>query len=144
MEFQLSQPSDGVGDWRLTHDPKGSFAAMSWHTRHATIGEFDDRHSYLSTSPESGFVQTVCAQRRDGTSLTALRALTLTTIATDTKEVTAVEDRTEWFAALSDIFDIRLDNATGAARDRLWRSANESHDRHRAASAASRPVDDKR
>jgi arylamine N-acetyltransferase len=145
MEFRLSQPSDGVGDWRLTHDPKGSFAAMSWHARRATIDEFDDRHRFLSTSPESGFVQTVCAQRRDATTLTALRALTLTTVATDTEQMTTVEDRTEWFAALADIFDIRLDNVAGDARDRLWRSANESHERHQAAAElVRRRVDDGR
>jgi hypothetical protein len=59
--------------------------------------------------------------------------------------MTTVEDRTEWFAALGDIFDIRLDNVAGDARDRLWRSANESHERHQAAAElVRRRVDDER
>ena len=51
MEFHLSQPTDGIGDWRLTHDPKGSFAAMSWQARAATTDEYARRHAHLSTSP---------------------------------------------------------------------------------------------
>ena len=130
MEFHLSQPTDGVGDWRLTHDPKGAFVSMSWQTRTATVDEFEVSHTHLSTSPDSPFVQTVCVQRRNATTLTALRALTLSTITGDGKRKSILDDRVQWFAALHDIFDLRLDNATDAACDLLWRSANESHVRH--------------
>jgi hypothetical protein len=112
------------------------------------VGACDRTHDGVAASErrhESGFVQTACAQRRDGTTLTALRALTLTTITADTEQMTTVEDRTEWFAALGDIFDIRLDNVAGDARDRLWRSANESHDRQQTAAEPVRQrLDDER
>jgi N-hydroxyarylamine O-acetyltransferase len=140
MEFELSQPSDGIGDWRFTHDPNGSFASMSWHSRHAVVEEFVDRHTHLSTSPESGFVKTVCAQRRDATTMTALRALTLTTITASAKETRIIDDRAQWFATLSDVFDLRFRGVSPDACDRLWRSAHESHRRHQAATSSTDPT----
>jgi len=56
--------SDGVGDWHLTHDPGGSFTGMSWRNGPAAMGEFEERHHWLSTAPESGFVRVAVAQRR--------------------------------------------------------------------------------
>jgi N-hydroxyarylamine O-acetyltransferase len=130
LEFRLSQPTDGVGDWRLSHDPEGSFAAMSWESRPARIDEFADRHGHLSTSPDSTFVQTVCVQRRDATTITLLRALTLTTITADGKHRVLITERLRWFAVLQDTFHLNFKDATTAQLDRLWQSANDSHQRH--------------
>ena len=54
-------------EWHLTHDPTGGFSGMSWTTAPARQGDFEERHTWLSTSPESGFVQVAMAERRDAT-----------------------------------------------------------------------------
>lgn len=140
MTFRLSQDTGGVGDWHFHHDPKGSFAGMTFRAQPAAMDAFTDRHTHLSTSPESGFVRTVTVQRRDHGRLVALRALTLTAITEEGTESRVVADRTEWFALLSDELHLRLDGADAAAEDRLWRHAVSAHEAHVRA-AAETPVE---
>lgn len=145
MTFRLSQDTGGVGDWHFHHDPKGSFAGMTFHAHGASMAAFADRHTHLSTSPESGFVRTVTVQRRDRDRLVALRALTLTTITETTltgttltettTESRVVADRGEWFALLADELHLRLDGADATARDRLWRHAVAAHEAYERAKA---------
>lgn len=125
--FVLTETPGGVGDWHFAHDPRGSFPGMSFQLRHASIGEFAARHQQLSTSPESGFVKTVCAQRREQHKVTVLRALTLSI--RDQAGVTSrvVTDRAEWFALLASEFSVQLDGVEPQALDRLWSRANEAH-----------------
>ena len=130
MRFELAETPGGVGDWQLTHDPKGSFDGMSFSSRPATIAEFAARHQHLSTSPESTFVQTVCVQQRNRAQLNILRALTLTTIDSKSKRSVVVDDHTDWFAMLADDFRLDLGSTTPASRDLLWRSAHSAHERH--------------
>ncbi len=65
FHLALRATADGVGDWHLTHDPQGSFTGMSWRTAPAEISAFEERHRWLSTSPDSGFVRVAAAQHRD-------------------------------------------------------------------------------
>ncbi len=128
MTFRLSETPGGVGDWHFTHDPQGSFPGMNFRSADATIADFVPRHQYLSTSPESGFVKTVTAQRRRNDRVLALRALTLTTRDSNGAETLVVADRRDWFALLADEFFLPLDGVEQAAKDRLWVSAQASHD----------------
>jgi arylamine N-acetyltransferase len=79
MVFGLSETPGGVGDWHFAHDPQGSFPGMNFRSAIAAIDDFEPRHQVLSTSPDSGFVKTVTAQRRRKDSVSALRALTFKT-----------------------------------------------------------------
>ena len=80
LTFGLAESTGDVGDWHFTHDPLGSFASMSFNSSTTEMGLFENRHQYLSTSPGSGFVQVATAQCRHADGLSALRALTLTTL----------------------------------------------------------------
>ena len=60
----LEETPDGVGDWHLTHDPGGSFRGMAWRSAPVEMDAFADRHAWLSTSPESGFVRFLVVLRR--------------------------------------------------------------------------------
>ena len=57
----LAPTPGGVGDWHLTHDPAGSFAGMSWRSAPVGMDAFAERHVWLSTSPDSGFVKVMTA-----------------------------------------------------------------------------------
>jgi N-hydroxyarylamine O-acetyltransferase len=128
MTFVLEQTPNGIADWHFVHDPQGSFTGMNFHASVTHLEAFDARHRRLSTSPESGFVRTVTAQRRTGNGVVALRALTLTERSHHGTSTRYVTKRDEWFALLADEFLLPLDGVDGAARDRLWASACASHE----------------
>lgn len=121
-------PSPALPDgWRFTHDPIGSFRTMDFESRRASVTEFRGSHRHLSTSPHSPFVQCVIAQRRDATGFDKLIGCTLARVEASGTTQTEVASRSDWFAALADVFAITLDDATPAERDRLWQRTYDSH-----------------
>ncbi len=125
--FGLQPAPDELGDWRFTHDPSGSFDQMTFRMAPATMAEFAGRHRFLSTSPESRFVGTVTAQRRDATGCDVLRGLMLSRVGED-QTARVLDQRDDWFAALDSVFGLRLDSATEAARDQLWARVVAGHE----------------
>jgi arylamine N-acetyltransferase len=136
FRVSLERTSDGVGDWHLTHDPAGTFVGMSWRDAPATMDAFAARHAWLSTSPESGFVRTLVAQRRDATGVDIMRGLVLTRVGTGTAPTDPLTARDDWFAALADMFDLRFEGVAAEAVDQLW---NKVLTAHREWEAAGRP-----
>ena len=132
----LDEPEEGAGEWHLTHDPAGGFAGMSWKTTDAELGDFATKHQWLSTSPDSGFVQVAVAERRDATGVDVIRGLVLTRIGKGAGSREPLTERNEWFAALADVFDLRFDGSTPETLDHLWDRVLAGH---RAWEAADRP-----
>jgi arylamine N-acetyltransferase len=124
----LEETADGVGDWHLTHDPKGSFVGMSWRTARVEIGAFEERHRWLSTSPESGFVRLATAQHRDATGVDIMRGLVMTRVGEGTAPNEPLTDRADWFAALADVFRLRFDGVPGDVLDTLWTRTLANHE----------------
>ena len=128
--FALSLEQDGdLTRWHLTHDPGGGFAGMSWSTADARPDDFIAKHHWLSTAPESGFVQVAMAEKRDATGVDVVRGLVLSRIGEGARAEEPVTRRAEWFGLLADVFDLRLDDMTPEARDRLWAGVLEAHRR---------------
>lgn len=125
------------GGWHLTHDAAGGFAGMSWRAAPTGMDAFADRHAWLSTSPESGFVRVLTAQRRDATGVDVLRGLTLKRIGAGATERT-LTTAGELADALGDVFGLDLAAVAPDARDRaaLW---ERTHATHLAWEATARP-----
>jgi N-hydroxyarylamine O-acetyltransferase len=123
--FQLEQVRDGVGDWHLTHDPRGSLVGVSIDSTPVGMAEFADRHRFLTTSPDSGFARTPTVQRRRGDRVDMLRGLVLTTLRDDDTAATVIEDRADWFELLAEL-GLRLDISESAG-DRLWAKVSAAH-----------------
>jgi arylamine N-acetyltransferase len=119
--------------WHLTHDPAGGFSGMDWTTATARQADFEERHAWLSTSPESGFVQVAMAERRDATGVDVIRGLVLTRIGTNASTAEPLTDKQEWFDLLDDMFGLRFDASPAGARDRLWDTVVTAHRRWAAA-----------
>jgi arylamine N-acetyltransferase len=132
----LEEPRDERGDWHLTHDPSGGFVGMYWTTAAAELGDFEARHHWLSTAPESGFVQLPMAERRDATGIDVIRGLVLSRIGSNARSHEPLTERDDWFAALADMFHLRFEHSPSGACDRLW---SRVVDRHRAWEASGRP-----
>ncbi len=78
---------------------------------------FAARHEHLWTWPDSGFVRTATAQRRDVGGAGVLRGLTLTRVA-ETITRTAADEPADYFAALGDLFGLTLGEVTGPSGPR--------------------------
>lgn len=89
----LTAPGDRLGDWHLDHDPAGGFVGMGWTTAAAELADFEAKHHWLSTAPESGFVQVAMAERRDATGVDVIRGLVLTRIGSDARTHEPITDR---------------------------------------------------
>ncbi|MEV0486001.1 arylamine N-acetyltransferase [Streptomyces sp. NPDC050508] len=116
-------------EWHLTHDPGGGFTGMTWTMAHARLADFEAKHQWLSTSPESGFVQVAMAERRDATGVDVIRGLVLSRIGDGAHTDEPVTRRAEWFDLLADLFDLRLHTMPAETRERLWMNVLSAHRR---------------
>jgi N-hydroxyarylamine O-acetyltransferase len=128
FRLSLEQVEDGL-TWHLTHDPGGGFAGMTWTSGLARVGDFEAQHRWLSTSPDSGFVQVAMAERRDAGGVDVIRGLILSRIGDRAHTDEPLTRRAEWFELLADLFDLRFHASTPEARDRLWASVLTAHHR---------------
>ncbi|XVV08411.1 arylamine N-acetyltransferase family protein [Actinoplanes sp. CA-131856] len=123
------RPSEAEpGGWRFDHDPRGGFLGMDFRPEAAEMTAFAGKHHFLSTSPESGFVRTATAQRRDASGADVLRGLQLTRVE-ETADRTVLETPGDYFAALADLFGLTLDDVTAVERAAMWRRLTAAHER---------------
>ena len=114
-------------DWHLTHDPRGAFTGMAWRDAPAAdMSVFADRHTWIATAPESGFVKMAIAQRRDARGVDALKGCVLSRLEHEWTSRT-IETQREYFAVLADVFAIT--DITGGVADALWTRTRNRHDR---------------
>jgi arylamine N-acetyltransferase len=128
FRFVLTETDDGVGDWRLTHDPAGSFAGMSFRSAPVGTDAFVERHEWLSTSPDSGFVRVLTAQKRRADGVDILRGCVLTCRRGDELATETITGQDGWYEALRGVCGLPL-RLTDMARDTLWASVLAGHQR---------------
>jgi N-hydroxyarylamine O-acetyltransferase len=131
FRLSLEQVDDGSA-WHLTHDPAGGFTGMTWTSARARLSDFETTHLWLSTSPDSPFMQFPMAERRDATGVDVIRGLILSRIGHGAYTAEPVTRRAEWFELLADRFGLRFDTSTAEARDRLWTNVLAAHQRREA------------
>lgn len=125
--FELAAGDGSIVDWQFRHHHLGSFPGMGFRARPTSIDAFTTRNEVLSTSPTSPFVTTVTAQRRDARGIDVLRGKVLRRVERTITSETVLDDRSDWFEALADVFGLALDDVDGGSRDALWLSAGRSH-----------------
>ncbi|MEV4808117.1 arylamine N-acetyltransferase [Nonomuraea sp. NPDC049421] len=117
--YGLRRSEVAPGGWRLDHDPSGSFQGMDLAPEPAEMSAFAAMHEHLTTSPTSGFVRVAVVQRRDAYGVDCLRGLTLTRYGNTSLSVT-LDSARDYYAALSDIFGLPLDDVSAQEKDALW------------------------
>jgi N-hydroxyarylamine O-acetyltransferase len=127
--MHLTMTNLGSSRWQLGHDPHiGSFTAMTFNTEPTEMASFVNRHTELSTSPQSRFVRTVTVQRRDATGADILRGLILRRVG-DQLASTELRTADEWFGALRNTFNLPLKHLGRDERTQLWNRVNDAHNR---------------
>lgn len=127
FRFALERTDDD--GWRFTHDPAGTFTSMTWATDPAEPSDFDAKHAWLSSSPDSGFVRTPAAQRRDAGGVDSLRGLLRSRTGDGATAGEPLTDRAAWFAELADVFDLRFVAMPDGMRTRIWDAVVRAHRR---------------
>ncbi|MFD0972032.1 arylamine N-acetyltransferase family protein [Plantactinospora endophytica] len=127
--FRL-RPSDSVpGGWRFDHEPGGSFAGMDFST--AATGptsDLRDKHVELSTSPTSGMVRVVTAQRRTPTGVQGIRGLVLSERpVAGSATVRQLSGYAEWRAVLREVFHLPLDDVPEERLRQVWQRIEADH-----------------
>ncbi|MCU1465434.1 MAG: hypothetical protein JWM72_1362 [Actinomycetia bacterium] len=136
FRLALEETEAGIGDWHLVHDPTGGFPGMSWMTADAEMNAFVAKHEWLSTSPDSPFLQVAMAEHRDATGVDVVRGLVLARVGADAASSEPLTARSDWFAVLADEFGLRFDASAPGTLDRLWDGVLATH---RAWEEAGRP-----
>ncbi|MER7518294.1 arylamine N-acetyltransferase [Streptomyces sp. NPDC126499] len=127
-------PSVAVpGGWRFTHDPRGAFTAMDFAPEPVELSSFADEHVRLSTSPESGFVRVLTAQRRDARGVDVLRGCVLRRIHAGGTDERVVDSADDWYDVLAGVFRLDLADVDAPARAGLWQRVRTAHQEWEAA-----------
>ena len=124
--YRLRPSEVAPGGWRFDHDPSGSFTGFDFAPGPAEMADFAEKHAWLSTAPQSGFVRVCVLQRRDAAGVDTLRALTLNSHGD--KEL--IESSEDWWAAVGDVFGIPSAEFTAEERARVWRQVVAQHEAH--------------
>ncbi len=81
---------------------------------------FQERCTYLQTSPESGFVRVVVCHRMTETGVQSLRGAVLQTISNGIETSRTLESQDEYDTVLREVFDLQVD--TSALWSKVWAS----------------------
>jgi len=133
----LLEASDEVpGAWRFVHDPvQESFTAMDFGPDPVPMSRFEQRHEYLSNSPESGFVRVLKLLRREPGTAYGLTGCVLVRQDAGSRDEQVLTTSTDWFDAVADVFGMPLTEVDDVGRESLWRWLSESHESWSAAAS---------
>jgi arylamine N-acetyltransferase len=126
--YRLDHSTLEPGGWRFDHDPRGTFAGMDFSMAPATLADFEERHHYLQTSPESPYLRACAVIRRDATGVDNLTGCVLRRTDGSGKTERELSTAGEWFGVLSDTFGLPLADLDPADRSALWTRIRAAHE----------------
>ncbi|MCX5383062.1 arylamine N-acetyltransferase [Streptomyces sp. NBC_00083] len=126
--FRMAPSTAEPGGWRFQHDPAGGFHHMEYAPAPTGPTAFDDEHTRLTTSPESGYVKAPVVARRDATTIDVLRGRILRHTDADGTSEHELATPAAWFEALHDLFHIAPATLTDDDRTELWARVTRSHE----------------
>ena len=126
----LLEASDEVpGAWRFVHDPvQESFTAMDFGPEPVAMSRFEQRHEFLSNSPESGFVRILKLLRREPATAYGLTGVVLVRQDATVRDEQELTTSIDWFDAVADVFGMPLTEVDADDREALWRWLSTSHE----------------
>jgi N-hydroxyarylamine O-acetyltransferase len=131
------RPSTVVpGGWRFEHDPGGTFAGFDVAAGPAQLADFADRAEHLSHAPDSPFVRTPLAERRDATGVDLLIGCVATRVDATGRRERVIDEPQSWFDLLAMRFGLTFAEFDAPTRQRLWARVRAQHETYLAERAA--------
>ena len=129
FHYRLEASEEVPGAWRFVHDPvQESFTAMDFGPDPVALARFEERHEFLSTSPDSGFVKVLRLLRRDPGTAYGITGCVLHQQDAMGRDERVLSSRAEWFDAVADVFGMPLTDVDAVGRESLWQWLSASHD----------------
>jgi N-hydroxyarylamine O-acetyltransferase len=129
------RPSDiAPGGWRFDADPSMSLHGMDFMPGEATPADLQEEHERLQSSPDSSFVKTLVAFRRDATGVDFLRGRVLSRMGHNENKA-ELDSRADWYACLADMFDLTLSDVDRQRKEQLWHKVTVAHEKWLATAA---------
>jgi N-hydroxyarylamine O-acetyltransferase len=118
--YRLSPSVAVAGGWRLDHDPHASLLGMDFTMESTDMAEFVERHAWLSSNPESGFVRVLQVYRQDADAVEFMLGPTLHRVDASGPSEARATTQDEWFSTLRTVFGLELDDVSQSERKSLW------------------------
>lgn len=129
FDFRLGESTVDAGGWRFDHHSTGSIGGMDFVLEPAGPEDFARWHHFLTTDPESRLVRALTVMRRDALGFDALTGCVLRRTDAEGRTTRTLDTAADWFAALGDIFAIRVADLTMAERSALWTKVRTAHEK---------------
>ena len=121
--FTYRLERDDSRRWWFTNHVLGG-AGFDFSLKPFELNEFAAPCNWLQTAPESGFVRVpVCHRHLPGGKIATLRALTLTTVTGEQRQVEVIQSSQEYAQILTEVFGLDL-----ADSELLWQRAKLVHE----------------
>lgn len=122
------RPSEiAPGGWRFDADESMSLHGMDFLPEEATPADLQAEHERLQSGPDSSFVKTLVAFRRDATGVSFLRGRVFKRLGSN-ESTTELDTRADWYACLADVFDLSLSDVEEKRKENLWEKVTAAHE----------------
>jgi arylamine N-acetyltransferase len=129
FHYRLEASDEVPGAWRFVHDPvQESFTAMDFGPEPVAMSRFEQRHEFLSSSPESGFTRILKLLRREPATAYGLTGVVLVRQDATARSEQELTTSADWFDAVADVFGMPLTEVDADGREALWRWLSEAHE----------------
>jgi N-hydroxyarylamine O-acetyltransferase len=125
--YGLRPSTVASGGWRFEADPGMSLHAMDFLPGTTTADDLREQHEELQSGPNSSFVRTLVAFRRDATGVDFLRGRVLKRVGHN-ENTTELTTRADWYACLADVFALSLSDVDDSRKETLWEKVTTAHD----------------
>ncbi|GAB1508324.1 arylamine N-acetyltransferase family protein [Actinophytocola sp. KF-1] len=124
------RPSEvAPGGWRFDADPSMSLHGMDFLPGEAAPADLTAEHERLQSAPDSSFVRTLVAFRRDADGVDFLRGLVLKRLdatGETSRELTTAPD---WHSCLADLFGLHMSDVDNQRKTLLWNRVTAAHEK---------------
>ena len=128
LPFRYRLEHVGGRRWRFHHDERATTAGFDLDVTPVGLDGFVAMHTFLSTSPESGFVQKSVVQRRGKDHTLTLRGCVLTRVDGNGRAVRDVTTEADWHSLIVEEFGVRLDDVSAEEWHALWSRVCAGHE----------------
>jgi arylamine N-acetyltransferase len=124
------RPSEvAPGGWRYDADPSMSLHGMDFLPGDAVPADLTAKHEHLQAAPDSSFVRTLVAFRRDADGVDFLRGKVLKRLDATGETVRELNTAPEWHSCLADVFGLHLSDVDTQRKTLLWNRVTAAHEK---------------